>query len=177
MLEHNELIERLKQVKMLITDVDGVMTDGGIYLGIREELKRFHTSDGAGIKYLIHNDIIVAFITGRESSVVDRRAHELGVREVHQRATRKLPVFEELLRKYEISPHQVAYVGDDLPDIPLLKRAGLAFAVANACNEIKGMAHYVTRASGGNGAVREIAELILRAQDKWTTVVNRYLEE
>ncbi|MCD6384925.1 HAD hydrolase family protein [Candidatus Sumerlaeota bacterium] len=175
-LSEAELKERLKKVKMLVTDVDGVMTDGSIFLGVNEELKKYNTLDGAGVKFLIRNNIKVVVITGRESPIVFRRARELGIDEVHQRALKKLPVFEAMLKKYNLSPEEVACVGDDLPDLPLLRHAGVAFAVANATDEVREHAHYVTQARGGEGALREIAELILKAQNKWSQVVNSYLE-
>ncbi len=176
-LEKDELYARLQKIKILISDIDGVMTDGGILLGTREEMKKFNTADGAGIKFLLRNDVMVALITGRESSVVDRRARELGIQEVHQRALKKLPVFEQVLNKYSIQPEEAAYIGDDLPDIPLLKRVGVAITVADAVKEVKDIAHFITGAKGGDGAVREVAELILKAQDKWSQVVNWYLEQ
>lgn len=176
-LSETELNERLKNIKMLVTDVDGVMTDGSIFLGVNEELKKYNTLDGAGVKFLIRNGIKVAVITGRESPIVFRRAMELGIDEVHQRALKKLPVLEGLLTKYNLSKEEVACVGDDLPDLPLLRKAGVAIAVANAVDEVKQYAHYVTRAKGGEGALREIAELILKAQNKWSQVVKTYLEQ
>ncbi len=175
-LPRKELLKRLQKIKMLIMDVDGVMTDGGIILGVKEELKKFNVQDGSATKYLHRQGIMTAIISGRKSAVVERRAEELGITEVHQYALKKLPVFNSLLKKYGLSPEEVAYVGDDLPDLPLLKRVGVAFAVANAVEEVKAVAHYITIASGGNGAIREIAELILKAQNKWSLVVNPYLE-
>ncbi len=176
LLSEVEISTRLKRIKLLITDVDGVMTDGGLYLGENEELKKFCTLDGAGIKYLLRNDIKVAIVTGRESATVERRARELGIEEVHQHALKKLPIFEALLKKYKLTPEEVAYVGDDLPDLPLLIRAGVAFAVSDAVSDVKKRAHYITKSAGGSGALREIAELILKAQNKWSQVVNGYLE-
>lgn len=176
LLKDKELQKRLKKIKMLILDVDGVMTDGGLYLGINEELKKFNINDGTGIKYLLRQGIGVAIITGRESIAVEHRARELGISEVHQLALKKLPVFEKLLRKYGLKPEETAAIGDDLPDLPLLKRSGIAFAVANAVPEVKEHAHYITRTVGGSGAIREVAELILKAQNKWSQVVKPYLE-
>jgi len=176
MEESNDLKKHLQQVKVLILDVDGVMTDGGLLLGESEECKQFNTMDGAGVKYLQRVGSRVAIITGRCSGAVARRAQELGISDVHQKALKKLPVFQQLLANYNLAASEVAYVGDDLPDLPLLIRAGLPIAVANACPEVKARAMYITTRSGGKGAIREVAELILKAQGKWDRIVEGYLE-
>ena len=171
-----ELKKRLQRVKMLILDVDGVMTDGGLLLGESEECKQFDTMDGAGIKYLQRAGIQVAIITGRCSGSVTRRAQELGIRDVHQKALKKLPVFQQLLANHNLVASEIAYIGDDLPDLPLLIRVGVPIAVANACPEVRARALYITKRSGGKGAIREVAELILKAQGKWDRIVEAYLE-
>ncbi len=132
--------------------------------------------DGAGVKYLQRAGIRVAIITGRCSGAVARRAQELGISDVHQKALKKLPVFQQLLANYNLAASEVAYVGDDLPDLPLLIRAGLPIAVANACPEVKARAMFITTSGGGKGAIREVAELILKAQGKWDRIVEGYLE-
>ncbi len=162
-------------VRAVICDVDGVLTDGGIVLcDDGTEAKRFHVWDGTGIKYLLRSGIEVAFLTGRESAVVVRRARELGVRHIRQGAKDKLPAYEELLAAMGVGDAEVCYVGDDLPDIPVMRRAGFAVAVGSAREEVRAVADHVTSAPGGQGAVRELAELILKAQDKWAALVARY---
>jgi len=164
-----------RRVRLLVLDVDGVLTDGRIIWGTSgEETKQFHVRDGSAIKWLIRAGVQVAWLTGRSSPVVDRRAEELGVREVVQGAKQKLPAFLELLRRTGCPPEEVCYLGDDLPDIPVLMRVGLACAVADAAEEVKALCPVVTRAPGGCGAVREIAERILRARGAWEELLARY---
>jgi len=165
----------LEAIRAVILDVDGVLTDGGVVLADDgSELKRFHVWDGTAIKYLLRNDIQVAFLSGRESAAVARRAKELGVAHVRQGAKQKLPAYQELLDELGAADEAVCYVGDDLPDIPVMRRAGHAVAVANAREEVQAVADHVTHAPGGQGAVREVAERILKAQGKWATVLGRY---
>ena len=165
----------LAKIRLLVCDVDGVLTDGRIILdSTGAETKQFHVRDGSAIKWLIRAGIQVAWLTGRSSPVVDRRAEELGVREVVQGAKQKLPAFLDLLRRDECPPEEVCYVGDDLPDIPVLARVGLPCAVADAAEEVKALCPVVTRPPGGGGAVREIAERILRARGAWEELLARY---
>ena len=164
-----------EEVRAVICDVDGVLTDGSIILcDDGTEAKRFHVWDGTGIKYLLRSGIQVAFLTGRESPVVVRRARELGVKHLRQGAKDKVPAYEELLADLGVDDRQACYVGDDLPDIPVMRRAGFAVAVGNAREEVRAEADHVTSAPGGQGAIRELAELILTAQGKWGAVVARY---
>lgn len=174
-LNKNQLRAALARVKLLMLDVDGVMTDGGIFLGANDELKRYDSHDGVAIKYLIRNDILVAVITGRQSDSVARRCAELGVTEVHQRQVKKLPAFEELLERRGLTQDEVAVMGDDLADLPIMQRAGLAIAVADACEEVRRRAGWVTQARGGHGAIREVAEAILKAKGLWARLVESYL--
>ena len=161
-----KLDAQAKKIKLFITDVDGVLTDGRIVLGNDgEELKFFHVHDGLGIKLAQKAGIKTAIITGRESKLVARRAGELEISEVHQNIKDKLAVFDDLLAKYGISEENVAYIGDDLNDLPILKRVGLPLTVANGVQKVKDTADYVTEKAGGQGAVREVIELILAAQD------------
>jgi 3-deoxy-D-manno-octulosonate 8-phosphate phosphatase (KDO 8-P phosphatase) len=157
-----ELSKRAAQIRLVVFDVDGVFTDGRLYYGADgESLKVFHVHDGQGIKRLLKQGIEVAVISGRDSAAVTRRMQDLGIRHVFQGDEDKLPLFERLLTQFAFSARQAACVGDDLPDLPLMERAGLAIAVANALPEIREHAHYVTRAGGGLGAVREVCDLIL----------------
>jgi 3-deoxy-D-manno-octulosonate 8-phosphate phosphatase (KDO 8-P phosphatase) len=164
-----------EDIRAVVTDVDGVLTDGRITLasdGV--EIKRFHVWDGTGIKYLLRSGIAVAFLTGRESDVVARRAEELGVEHVRQGAKSKLPAYESILADLGVRDEAVCYVGDDLPDLPVLRRAGVGVAVADARPEVIDAADHVTVAGGGEGALRELAETILKAQDRWAAIMSRY---
>ncbi len=170
------LHERCQNIEMLVMDVDGVLTDGAIvYTDRGEEIKAFHVRDGSGLKLWMALGKKAAILTGRKSVVVERRALELGIRSVIQGASDKLMAFDGILTEHNIGESQAAYVGDDLPDVPVLRRCGLALTVVDACPEARDQAHYVTRATGGHGAVREIIELILRAQGRWQEACARYL--
>lgn len=160
-----ELARRAAHIKFVVFDVDGVFTDGRFYYGPGDlELKAFHTRDGHGIKLLHAAGLRTAVISGRESVAVTRRMAELGVGDVVQNRSDKLPVFNELLARYELDAADCAVVGDDLPDLPLLQAAGLAIAVADAHPDIRHAAHWVTPTRGGYGAVRDVADLLLSAR-------------
>ena len=167
--------DRIRTIEMLLLDVDGVLTDGGIVYGDdRVELKRFHVRDGSGLKIWQQAGKRAAVITGRTSSVVEVRAAELGLAPVIQGAADKLAAYRRVLAECGRVPEQVCYVGDDLPDLGVLANCGLAVAVADACAEVRDAAHHVTRAGGGRGAVREVIELVLRCQGPWQTIVERF---
>lgn len=153
-------------------DVDGVLTDGRIWLlsrrdGTASEIKGFSAYDGAGLKLARAAGLRTGWITGRESTAVSQRARECEVEFVYQHRATKTGSLEEILQITGAAPSEVAYVGDDLPDVPIMQRVGLAAAVANAMPEVKRAAHFVTARSGGEGAVREVIELIVKAQGKW----------
>ncbi len=163
---------RAKKIRVLLMDVDGVLTDGRIWLlsrrdGTASEIKGFSAYDGAGLKLARAAGLRTGLITGRESSAVSQRARECEIEFVYQGRATKLGSYEEILRATGATDQEIAYVGDDLPDLPLLQRAGLAVAVANAAPEVKRAAHFVTSRAGGEGAVREVIELIVKAQGKW----------
>ena len=170
-------------IRLVVLDVDGVLTDGGIYLGAsdsgeRLEMKRFEITDGLGVRLLQRAGIEVAIVTGRMSEVVAMRARELEIDEVHQDAgARKLPAVSEMLRRKGLDWGAVACVADDLPDLPLLRRVALPVAVANAVPEVKAVVRWYTRRRGGQGAVREFAEALLKARRAWTPTVDAYLDE
>lgn len=167
--------ERAKKVTTVVFDVDGVLTDGGIYIDSHgEEIKRFNVQDGAGIKYLQRGGFRVAIISGRESRSVAARAEELGIVDLYQGHKEKIKAFDDLLTVHALSPENVAYMGDDLPDLPVMRVAGLAAAVANARYEVKAIAHYVSDVAGGQGAAREFAEWLLMATGKWDGIMSRY---
>lgn len=163
-----EIEERAQRIVALFCDVDGVLTDGRVtYLADGTEFKSFSVRDGLGLQLMKVADCRVAFISGRESDAVLRRGEELGVDAMLLGIGDKTAAFEELLGRFEISEDQVAYVGDDLPDLPLIRRAGLGFAVADAAPEVRAAAHVVLRTNGGQGAVREACERILKAKGAW----------
>ncbi|HWP57219.1 MAG TPA: HAD-IIIA family hydrolase [Candidatus Acidoferrales bacterium] len=163
---------KARAIKLLILDVDGVLTDGGIVIGPNgDEIKRFDARDGQGMKLLQEAGIAVALVTGRFSRAVSRRARELGVRLVYQRVRNKVAAYEKLKAKINCADDQVAFAGDDIADLALLGKVGLAITVRDGWEELKSRVDYVTAHKGGRGAVREIAELLLEAQGKWKEVV------
>jgi 3-deoxy-D-manno-octulosonate 8-phosphate phosphatase (KDO 8-P phosphatase) len=166
------LLERCRAVQLLALDVDGVLTDGRItYTPDGVEIKSFHVRDGSALVHWQKLGKRVAIISGRTSKAVDVRAAELGITQVRQGAADKRFALRTILAATGIKPEQVCAVGDDLPELPLLQACGLAVAVADACAEVRSAAHYVTRTPGGYGAVREVIELILRAQGRWDALV------
>ena len=167
--------ERLKKIKLLILDVDGVLTDGRIIFDSNGvESKFFNVKDGHGIKMLQRSGIEVGIISGRESQVVYNRAVELGIGQVYQKSLDKLVPYRQMLEATGLTDEQVAFMGDDVIDIPLLKRVGFAAAPADAVSEVFPFAHFVSKNRGGWGAVREVCDLILKAQSTWDTVTSRY---
>lgn len=169
------LLERARKTRLLIMDVDGVLTDGRIIQDCHgHELKAFDVKDGHGIVMAHRAKLRTALISGRESETITRRAQELGIELVFQKIWNKLEVYEKILVDTQLMHDEVAYIGDDLVDIPLLRRVGFAVAVADAVDEVKATSHLITRRSGGQGAVREVIELILRAQCHWDTLLERY---
>ncbi len=152
----------MQHIKLLALDVDGVLTDGTLWFGAQgEELKRFHIHDGLGLKRLQKTGITIAIISGRFSLGVSRRMEELGISHIYQDCDDKLEIFKNLIKELAITPEEAAYVGDDLPDLPVLKVVGLSIAVANACPEVLAIAHWKTTKEGGKGAVREICDRLL----------------
>lgn len=170
--------EQLEKIRLLLLDVDGVMTDGRIIYDDRGgETKAFDVKDGHGIKLLQRAGIRVGIITGRQSAIVDHRAQELGIDLVYQGAKDKMAPFREILHKTGLTAEQVAYVGDDMIDLPILRRVGFAATVADALDEVKPHVHYVTQRVGGRGAVREICDLLLKESGRWENVTARYFAE
>jgi 3-deoxy-D-manno-octulosonate 8-phosphate phosphatase (KDO 8-P phosphatase) len=166
------LQERCARIELLVMDVDGVLTDGSIiYDDHGVELKAFHVRDGSGLKIWQQAGKRAAILSGRSSKTVAVRAAELGIQAVLQGTADKLPAYLQLVSAQGLQLEQVCYVGDDLPDLPVLRHGGLAVAVADACPEVIGEAHFVTRAPGGRGAVRETIELILHSQGLWQQAV------
>lgn len=169
--------ELAKAIKLLALDVDGVLTDGSLYFGADgDTLKAFNSLDGHGLKMLQASGVSLAIITGRESEIVTRRANELGIDVIVQGREDKLTALQEVAEQLSLSLDQVAYAGDDLPDLSAIMVAGLGIAVANAATGVAAGADYVTQATGGAGAVREICEFILVAQGNWDAILTRYYQ-
>jgi len=169
------LREKLQHIKILIMDVDGVMTDGRIIINDDgRETKNFDVRDGHGIKLVQRYGIEVVLLTGRQSEVVKHRANELGIKEVHQKIFNKKEVFVEILQKNNLNADQAAFIGDDIIDIPVLKEAGFSATVADAIDIVKKTVDYVTKNKGGRGAVREVCEMLLQAQGRWPEIAAKY---
>ena len=169
---------RAKRIRLLLLDCDGVLTDGRLMLlPDGDEQKTFHARDGHGITLFHRAGLKTGIISGRSANVVERRARELGMAYVRQNALNKIKAFEELLTEANLTPTECAYVGDDVVDIPIMQRVELAAAVADATEETRQAAHYVTTHKGGRGAVREVIELILKAQGRWPELMKRYIRE
>lgn len=167
--------EKLQNIKLLLLDVDGVLTDGKIvYTDSGEQIKAFDVKDGHGLKLLMRSGAEVVLITGRESKVVLHRARDLGIQEVYQKITNKIEIYEKILKEKNLEDIQVGFVGDDLIDIPVLRRVGFSAAVEDAIPEVKEIVDYVTSKKGGEGAVREVCELLLKSQNKWEELTERY---
>ena len=170
--------KQLAKIKLLAMDVDGVLTDGGmVYAGDREQIKRFSVRDGLGMRLAMVSGLKIAWITGNMSPAVEARARDVGVTDLYQAARYKSEALRDLMRRHELSPEEVAYVGDDLNDLPAFEKAGVSFAVSDAAPEVKDAADFVTERAGGAGAVREVIEMILKGQNRWPEAVDSFLNE
>lgn len=170
-------LAQAQKIKLLILDVDGVMSDGRIIMTDQgEEIKFFHVQDGLGIQFLLENNIQVAVITGRDVPCVTARVRQLKIPHLYQGQLNKIAAFNDLLTKLSLKPEQVAHIGDDIPDIALFKRVGLAITVPNAVPQAKQAAHWMTQAKGGKGAIREVCDMIIQAQNLWPAIEKRYIE-
>ncbi len=168
-------LTKLKKIKLLLLDVDGVLTDGKIIMDSDgREMKNFNVRDGHGLVMLQRHGIAAGILTGRTSTVVEHRARELKITEVYQGALNKKEVFQIILEKNHLIPEQVAFVGDDIVDIPVLRSVGFSVAVADALDLVKRSVDYITVNCGGAGAVREVCEMLLQAQGYWPEVARRY---
>ena len=173
-----QLKKRAAQIKVLLMDVDGTMTDGGVILlsqpdGTALELKTFDAHDGQGLTLAHTAGIRTGCITGRESPALQRRAKEMNMEFVYMKQPVKTPAYEEILRKTGARESEVVFVGDDLPDLPVMRRVGLAIAVGDAVREVKKAAHFTTKAHAGKGAIREAVELILKAKGIWDVMIDK----
>jgi 3-deoxy-D-manno-octulosonate 8-phosphate phosphatase (KDO 8-P phosphatase) len=170
-----EILAKAKKIKLAIFDVDGVLTDGRLYFDAQgNEMKVFHVHDGLGMKFLQGSGVPIAIISGRTAPAVSERLSKLGIELIYQGHEDKLPILNQLLIQLKLSPDEVVYVGDDLIDIPVLQRVGLAIAVANAPTVLTQHTHWQTQNAVGYGAVREVCDLILTAQEKLEKIYNRY---
>jgi 3-deoxy-D-manno-octulosonate 8-phosphate phosphatase (KDO 8-P phosphatase) len=178
MTDSSSVEQRARQIKVLLMDCDGVLTDGRIWIiDENEDQKAFHIRDGLGLELWHRAGLRSGIISGRSSTAVARRAKGLNISIVHLGQNDKVKAFEETLLQTGVSRDEVAFIGDDLNDIPLMLRCGLAIAVSDASSETKARAQYVTRATGGYGAVREAVELILKVQNKWEGLISDYLKQ
>ena len=167
--------DRIKKIKVLALDVDGILTDGRIIFDSDgKETKIFNVQDGFGIVFFKRAGFRTAIITARASGVVTLRAKDLGIDKIYQDAFPKIDAYRKMLRAFNVKDDQVCFMGDDWPDLQVLKRVGFAVSVPDAAPEVKKAAHYITKKKGGEGAVREVIELILKTQDKWKKVFARY---
>ena len=167
--------EKARAVKLLILDADGVLTDGRIiYTDRGEEVKAFNVKDGHGLKLLMRAGIRVAIITGRKSPAVEHRARDLGITRVFQKALNKIEAYEEIRATQKLRDEELCVMGDDLPDLPILRKCGFSVAVPDSVDEVKREVDYVTKREAGKGAVREVCDIILKAQGLWETVTARY---
>ena len=170
-----DLKERALKVRLLVLDVDGVLTDGRLYYTSRgEEIKVFNVKDGFGIKMAQMAGIRVGVIAGRKSKALGKRLEELGIEEAHLGFNEKLPVLEDMLRRLSLNFEHVAFIGDDYVDLPILKRVGFPMVVCDSPEEIKAHALYTTKAKGGEGAVRESIEFLLKLRGQWEEIINKY---
>jgi 3-deoxy-D-manno-octulosonate 8-phosphate phosphatase (KDO 8-P phosphatase) len=171
------LLEKAKSIRLVIFDVDGVLTNGTLIYGPNgTESKTFNTQDGMGLRLLLRTSVEIAIITARSSDVVEKRMQDLGIKHVYQGCTDKLIAYDDLKQKLNVADHEIAYVGDDLPDLPGLLRAGLSVTVPNAPKVMHQYADWMTKAKGGKGAAREVCDLIMQAQGTYQPAVNAYLE-
>ncbi|MBI5451097.1 MAG: 3-deoxy-manno-octulosonate-8-phosphatase KdsC [Gammaproteobacteria bacterium] len=172
-----DILARAAQIRLVIFDVDGVLTDGSLYIDADgRELKAFHSRDGHGMKMLQDSGVRIAIITGRSSETVTHRMASLGIEHVYQGQKEKLPAYLGLLARLGLQPQQVAYVGDDVVDLPIMRRVGLAVAVQDAHPLVTRHAHWQTPQSGGQGAARDLCDLIMEAQGTLATQMAHYLE-
>ncbi len=167
--------KNIKKIKLLILDVDGVLTDGSIiYFADGDEYKIFNVKDGLGIHLAQRAGIKIAIITGRSSKAVDRRARELDIQLVYQNHKNKIPVYEQIKKDLQLKDEEIAYIGDDLTDLAVMQQVGFSVAVNDAAPDVKVIADYVTEKSGGQGAVRELIEMILKEQGLWEQATQKY---
>ena len=171
-----EIEDRAKKIKLLLLDVDGVLTDGRVIIGnYGDELKKFDIKDGLGVVFMRRCGIRCAIITAQSSKIVKTRAKQLGIEKVYQNHY-KIKSLKDIKKRFKVEEDEICFIGDDLIDIPILKRIGLAISVPNSVPEVREVAHYVTERCGGAGAVREVCDMILKAQGKWEELTKEYFK-
>lgn len=176
--DRKEVLERVQKVRFVLMDVDGVLTDGRLFMGSAgEEIRAFHVRDGLGIRMGQRAGLLFGIITGRQSRTVTDRAEELYITEVHQGVLDKSERLDEILGRIKLEPEQVCFIGDDLVDLPVLRRVGFAAAPADAVPEVLETVHYVSSRAGGDGAVRDVVDFLLRSQGKWDAITARFVTE
>ena len=172
-----DILEKAKQIELIIFDIDGVLTDGSLFMGDDGlEYKAFNSKDGHGIRMLLDGGVDIAIITGRQSEVVKHRANDLGITRIYQGKREKLPAFLELLEETGLKAEQIAYVGDDVVDLPVMTKVGLAICVQDSHEFVKKHSHWITKAAGGRGAGRETCEMILQAKGKLDAMLESYIK-
>lgn len=172
----DDVIERAKKIKLVIFDVDGVLTDGSLYIGDDgQEYKAFNSRDGHGIKMMLRNGVDGAIITGRTSKVVEHRVKDLGLGNVRQGCADKLPVYEEMVKELDLKYEQTAFIGDDIVDLPIMLKVGLAIATKDAHPMVKEYSHWITPSAGGRGAARDLAEMMMHSQGTYESEMLKYL--
>jgi 3-deoxy-D-manno-octulosonate 8-phosphate phosphatase (KDO 8-P phosphatase) len=173
-----EIAERARRITLMLFDVDGVLTDGKLLIhGDGTESKRFDIKDGTGIVWARKAGLVVGVLSARMSAATEQRTQQLGITIVRQGVAGKLEAYEDIIRDQNVTDEQVAYMGDDVLDLPVLGRAGLSAAPADAAADVRSRVHWVSRANGGDGAARELVELVLRAQGLWNGILDEYLTE
>ena len=171
-----KLPDLCRPIELILSDVDGVLTDGGIWYDNQGvEIKSFHIRDGLGIKLWQRSGFKFGLLTARTSHIVKLRALELGIDVVRQGFENKLPAAIDILRELQLNSEQTCYIGDDLTDLPVIRHVGLGIAVADAVSEVRSAANYITKITGGRGAVREVIELVLKGKNRWDDIVQRYM--
>jgi 3-deoxy-D-manno-octulosonate 8-phosphate phosphatase (KDO 8-P phosphatase) len=170
------MTERLQKVRCLLMDVDGVLTDGKLHFtSDGQEFKTFDVQDGHGMAMAMRAGLMLGLVSGRPSKATEKRAADLGLKIVKQAGVNKMEMVEEIKAEHKLRDEEIAFIGDELVDLPVLRRAGFAVAVPNAVDEVKAIAHYTTKRQGGDGAVREVIEMILKARGLWETAVAKYM--
>jgi 3-deoxy-D-manno-octulosonate 8-phosphate phosphatase (KDO 8-P phosphatase) len=171
-----DILEKAKKIKLVIFDIDGVLTTGALFIGDDgQEYKAFNSKDGHGLRMLQDGGVEVAIITGRTSNVVEHRAKDLGITRIYQGKREKLPAYESLIKEMKLNHEEVAYVGDDVVDLPVMSKVGLAICVQDGHTFVKQHAHWVTECNGGCGAGREVCEMILQAKGKLQDMLQSYI--
>ncbi len=177
MMNMDDITEQAKKIKLLVLDVDGVLTDGRIIYGdYGDELKNFDVNDGLGMMLLKRAGLKCVIVTARGSRIVKKRAKVLKVDKVYSDFHYKIKALKDIMKRFRVKNEEICFIGDDIIDVPVLKRIGLAVAVPNAMDEVKEIAHYITKKNGGRGAVREVCDILLKAQGKWEKVTEKYFE-